>query len=357
MAFVNGVLFVDAPASALNNAGMDAGQFADNKVLVKRIISDDGAYPYVSAQAFRYWLRTVLEKDDSLEWRAAPVHREQKIAYTDANPIEWWDDDLFGYMRAPKKGGKEVPLPTDIEANVSLTRVSPFRVGTLVSIAPVSIVTDWGTMTRHEGDPVPHEHEFYRAILKGLFSLDISSCGVFWTSARTGFKNLDKIRIGEAERRGLERRTLNGVDVFVLSTEERARRVSSLLKGLARLQGGAKLTLHYTDVTPVVVLVAVTRGGNHIFNYVLGPKPGKSYQLQVNEDALREVFEVYRNDIFSAVYAGWASGFQDEEKEKTYTLLKKVFGENKVVTGHPRAVLERLADDVKERAEEWFALE
>ena len=30
-------------------------------------------------------------------------------------------------------------------------------------------------MSRHEGDPVPFEHQFYRTTLKGLFSLDLHS--------------------------------------------------------------------------------------------------------------------------------------------------------------------------------------
>ncbi|HEV8717430.1 MAG TPA: CRISPR-associated endonuclease Cas1 [Candidatus Binatia bacterium] len=49
-----------------------------------------GDYPYVSAQAVRYWMRTYLERSIP-EWQAAPVFREVKIAYTDANPL------LYGY--------------------------------------------------------------------------------------------------------------------------------------------------------------------------------------------------------------------------------------------------------------------
>ena len=48
-------------------------------------------------------MRSTLDQTRELGWRAAPVFRETKIAYTDANPIEYWDDDLFGYMRAPSK--------------------------------------------------------------------------------------------------------------------------------------------------------------------------------------------------------------------------------------------------------------
>src|SRR5215208_634135 len=102
MAFVTGLTLIDAPASALNNLGSIPGARTDNTVGVKVIKAKDGSYPYVSAQAFRYWLRTTLEGAD-FGWRSAPIYREEKVAYTDANPLLWWDDDLLGYMRAPSK--------------------------------------------------------------------------------------------------------------------------------------------------------------------------------------------------------------------------------------------------------------
>ena len=102
MAFATGLILIDAPASALNNLGSIPGARTDNTVGVKMIRTKQGAYPYVSAQSFRYWLRTTLESGEQ-GWIPAPIYREEKVAYTDANPIEWWDDDLFGYMRAPSK--------------------------------------------------------------------------------------------------------------------------------------------------------------------------------------------------------------------------------------------------------------
>src|SRR2546425_11207195 len=102
MAHVNGVWLIDAPASALNNQGAIEGGRTDNVVGVKFVRSRNGAYPYVSAQAFRYWLRETV-RGSAPGWQAAPIFREQKIAYTDGNPIEYWDDDLFGYMRAASK--------------------------------------------------------------------------------------------------------------------------------------------------------------------------------------------------------------------------------------------------------------
>ncbi|MCI0616902.1 type I-B CRISPR-associated protein Cas7/Cst2/DevR, partial [bacterium] len=103
MSFISGLLLIDAPASALNNSGQPIpGAITDNSSATKFIKTKEGNFAYVSAQAFRFWLRTTLEANGN-GWKSAPVYREEKVAYTDANPIRWWDDDLFGYMRAPSK--------------------------------------------------------------------------------------------------------------------------------------------------------------------------------------------------------------------------------------------------------------
>ncbi|MBX6773447.1 MAG: type I-B CRISPR-associated protein Cas7/Cst2/DevR, partial [Chloroflexi bacterium] len=267
MAFLTGVLFIDAPASALNNAGMDAGARTDNATAVKTVRTREGVFPYVSAQAFRYWLRTTLEKEIA-GWRSAPIRREGKVAYTDGDPIEWWDDDLFGYMRAPskKKNRGEDSEDSLSVATAEITRVSPFRVSTLVSVAPVVPTQDFGTMSRHEGDPVPHEHQFYRTIFKGMFSLDLGRVGTFTYIKRSGFLNLDEVRVEKARERGLEH--LEEEKAYRLPLQERIQRVTALLEGLGRLSGGAKQAIHYTDVAPVVLIGAVIQGANNPLNYL-----------------------------------------------------------------------------------------
>jgi CRISPR-associated protein Cst2 len=315
MAYVTGLMLVDAPASALNNAGQERGARTDNVIVVKKIRTPNGTYPYVSAQALRYWIRTTLERSGA-KWVTSPVYREGKIAYPAADPIEYWDDDLFGYMRAPSKkadatkDAKASPLEQDRE----ITRVSPFRVGTMVAVAPSPIVGDFGTMTRQDGDPVPHEHEFYRAHLAAPFSLDLTSAGTFFDMERVGFKNLDSHRRKKAGDLGLASETVRKQRAFRLPIEQRQQRVSTLVRALGHLDGGAKLALHYTDVAPAVVLAAVTKSGNHPFARVFGAS--KRHETELHAEALGEALRVFEADFLSNVHVGWATGFLDEERAK-----------------------------------------
>lgn len=362
MAFINGMLLLDAPGSALNNAGQSAGTRADNIVEVKVINAPEGQYPYVSAQAFRYWLRTTLTKHYGDTWIASPVFREQKIAYPDGNPIEYWDDDLFGYMRAQSKRtsaveAREADTSRAIETvtHGTITRVSPLRVSTLVSLAPASIVDDFGVMARHEGNPVPHEHQFYKTVLRGLFSLDLKAAGTFSYENRTGFLNLDKERIELAQQRGLEHD--QAAKTYRLPLEERINRVATLLQAFGHLEGGAKLTLHYTNVAPALAVFAVTRGGNNIFMYVAGTDHMRRPIFHL--EAFKEALTVFQDDILSDVYVGWARGFLDREREK----LEKALAEDPVLKeqwaqrikiGHPRKLFAELAGILTEQGAAWF---
>lgn len=365
MAFLTALMLVNAPASALNNAGANQGSRTDNAIAVKFIRSRQGAFPYVSAQAFRYWLRSTLEQIPELGWKSAPIFRETKIAYTDANRIEYWDDDLFGYMRAPsKKAGAaekrkgDTSRAAETPTSTEITRVSPFRVSTLVSLSPVSITDDFGTMTRHEGDPVPHEHQFYRAVLKGLISFNLHAAGTFSYLDRTGYRNLDDNRIELAKKGNLEH--LDGKEKsYRLPSEQRAQRIATLLQALGTVYGGAKLAIHYTDVTPVVFIAMITKGGNNPLQYLIGADDKGHPRVSAN--AVQQSLGVWRDQIMSKLYVGWVQGFCDTERGSLQNEIQK-FNEEKssphlldAVFGHPREVLEQLAKDLSdERNADWL---
>ncbi len=362
MAFVTGLFLIDAQASALNNLGAILNEREDNTAGVKVIKTREGYFPYVSAQAFRYWLRTTL-KERVPDWREAPVYREEKIAYVDANPLFYWDDDLFGYMRAPsKKESAKAKREADTsragetETTDTITRVSPFRVSTLVSIAPVTPTNDFGTMTRQDGDPVPFVHQFYRTPLKGLLSLNLSACGTFSYRKKTGFRNLDDIRVRQAsEIEGIEH--VETEKSYRLPLQMRLERIRALFEGMAFLEGGAKLALHYTDVSPVLSIFAVTTGGNHIFNYVVGAN--RQGLPEINRAALQEILTVNADQILSPIFVGWTRGYLDEERAKLEAFLQEynATSSQPIQLFHPRQAFQELVRvfNESEQAASWLA--
>lgn len=332
MAFITGLMLIDAPASALND-----GQGEDTKAKVKSIyVRGQGYYPYVSAQSFRYWLRSTMQKyfpglPTSPVYTAGAGKKQQ--AFTKGDPINYWDDDLLGYMRAEK--------------SETVTRVSPLRTGTLVSVAPVQIVDDFGVMARAEkveGDKegvLLHGHEFYRATLQLPFSLDLASAGTFTEVRRTGYQNLGQETKAEAQRLNLAFDA--NAHAYRLDVGERTNRIQSLLTALGRIEGGAKQTLHYTDVSPAFVIAAVTRGGNNMFGRTVAVRSDN--QPILHKAALAQALQVFAGDILSPVFVGRSEGFMDDASS---TLAE--FGLTAV---HPREALDALAVAIGEHPE-WL---
>jgi CRISPR-associated protein Cst2 len=325
MAFITGLYLIHAPASALNN-----GEAADIEARVKSIRVSGRDYPYVSAQAMRYWLRGTLERYFSQEWAASPVYTggkgQKQQAYTVGDPIQFADDDLLGYMRATK--------------DETVTRVSPFRTSTLVSVGPVEIISDFGVMARmekQEGDKegvVLHQHQFYRTTLQGMFSLDLNAAGTFTNQLRSGYQNLGDAASTNAKLLNLS--YSDAMKAYRLPIDERVRRVQILLRALGRLEGGAKQTLHYTDVRPVFVIAAVTHGGNHPFGHIIGQD--RDGHPLIKAKALEQALTILQGEAYSPIYVGRVEGFMDS--------AQSVLDENKLSAVHPRQVFDALAADL-----------
>lgn len=325
-----GFMLIDAPYSALNNAGNDAGDRTDNIVKVKSIdkYTSDGkkTYPYVSGQALRYWWRDTLEKQ--FNWELSPIEREKKIAYTKADPITFPDDDVFGYMRALKKkeGG-------------TVTRISPLKNSPLISVVSQNPTRDFGVMSRQkEGDPVPFEHEFYSTILKGIFSLDISNLGMFSEVEKTGYRNMYPALVKKAESEKLDYD--EDKNLWSLNKEERVKRASDVIKALPYLSGGAKNTSHLTDVSPnLLILTSISTGNNIFMNIVYEDKNELTFDI----NALNEVLADYEDKLTSPIYIGMRKGFLPE----LYSELENI-NNDKIIFGSIKEITDKFTESINE---------
>ncbi|GBC60649.1 type I-B CRISPR-associated protein Cas7/Cst2/Dev R [Desulfonema ishimotonii] len=327
---VQGFLMIDADVAALNNAGKDASSPMDNAVATKKIYKGQKAYAYVSGQAWRYWWRETLKRE--FGWDMSPVVREKKIAFTEANPIIYPDDDIFGYMRAAKEettDGKGKKKST----NITLTRVSPLKNSALISISPTGITQNWSAMTRQEGDAVPFGKDEYCATMKGMFSIALEQAGTFADQNRTGFKNLNET----LKKLALEHQADEIDDPFAkdakgdplklyrLSKEVRQKRILESIKALEVISGGAMQTTNMGDVTPKLIVLATLNGGNHPFSHLA--QNSKTDRPEFSVPALKQVVGDYADRIIGQVFIGRRMGFMDELEEglQEYAKDEKIF--------------------------------
>lgn len=147
---VAGTFLIEADAAFLNGAGLGEGE--DRNVTIPKTFSDGrNKVPYVSAQAWKRWLRNTLIEETgwpssdlkAIGWN--PKGNVNKIA-AELNPVELAEDDIFGYMRAAAGQGKRASeereeTEEDVEEEVdgkertkSVMRASPFMASLLVSL-------------------------------------------------------------------------------------------------------------------------------------------------------------------------------------------------------------------------------
>jgi CRISPR-associated protein Cst2 len=330
-----GFVLIDAPHSALNNAGADVGSRTENTIAVKKVRRGRDEFPYVSAQAWRKWWRDALE--DRCGWKMSPVIRESKIAFTSANPFLYPDDDVFGYMRAQKGD--------------TLTRLSPLKTSPLLSEMPHIATDDFGVMARFEhmspdskekdNNPVPHEHQFYSTILKGIFALDLSAIGVFQASARTGYRNLTEKYIAESkmvEAIGQSKAAKIGAN-YVLPSTVRAQRAKDALLALPFLSGGAKQALHHTDITPKLIILCTVEGGNNLWMNIATQDDKKPVSII----AIKQIVEDYTDIIRGDVFIGRQEGFADDLAPDLQILKEELSGVKTVYLSSPRKAVEAFA--------------
>lgn len=336
MSYLVGKIALDIDAGAPNN-----GEGENNTGVVKSVWIGRDRHPYVSAQAFRRWLRDSLPPSEPRSPVTRVAGRNQQ-AYTGARPDLYMDDDLFGYMVAEKKGG-------------TWQRDTVLATGTLLSVAPRRPVTDFGTMSRGFAtgeNPVIHQHELYSAELAGDVLLDLPRVGTFELDGSGLRRNLTPASEAEAIRNGAAQAEFRGTRSIRLPLAERRRRAALLLRTLAEVRGGAKRALHYGDRAPALVLLAPLKGGNNPFTRVLRTRQG---QVAFDCDVLREELTAWDGEIDGQVLLGWAPGFLGDQRDIAARELDDLVKSGKIAIGHPRTLLGELAGQIEAGARDgWF---
>ena len=311
---ISGALLIDATATFLNGAGLGLGE-DKNKVVPKtfkeKVNNRYEEVPYVSAQSWRRWLRITCNEENN--WNPSELRSigkgsdkgtTNKIA-TELNPIDFPEDDLFGYMRA---GGKN---------EESIQRTSPFKSSILKGIKNMRTMnTDEAFVHLKEGTPLPYSTKFYSTHLEGFFNLEYSRLGVYENlgsrqelSSELIKKHKDKLKITNPEDKFKK---------YELKNSELTRKTNAagLLKGLAYLRGGAKQAAFGADVSPKVLILAGMQSANPIFNNLF---IGNGERPILNIDLLLELMNDYKDKLSTPIYIGIRRGYlqnEDEVKEK-----------------------------------------
>ena len=133
---VAGTFLINAEGAFLN--GSTTEDYEGNKITTPKTVKEfNNRIPYVSAQAWRHWLRKTYQEEYPLD-PCTPIETtgidagESKEKYTtkevgvNIDPILYAEQDLFGYMAAKEGQGSR-----GIKATI---RNSPFKSSILLSV-------------------------------------------------------------------------------------------------------------------------------------------------------------------------------------------------------------------------------
>lgn len=356
-----GTLLISAHGSFLNGAGTDPS-LEDKTTTIPKQFSD-GKYkvPYVSAQAWRRWLRNTLIEETGWEQSKLRAIKESERGTTskiagNLNPIDYCEDDLFGYMRAEEGQGKikkEKPLEAEEGSESeepyensessknqnkvkvrSLVRASPFASSILISLRKYGWKgLDKGYVHLEKGTPVPYSTVFYNTNLQGIFGLDLSRIGVF---SNIGDRiELDQHLVEE----GLKSKKLTEIEDGKYSLSDKSlknMRAAELLKALSIMRGGSKQAAFATDVSPKVIILAGLNCGNLVFNNLF---EDNAEQLSsggplIKIDTLKEIAADYKDRLTTPIYIGIRKGYLDPKNEELVRELKSKDPEFIIDTPH-----------------------
>jgi len=326
---VVGTFLIQAEGAFLNGAGLGAG--ADRNMTVPKTFNDfRDRVPYVSAQAWKRWLRETFQ-DEYPDEPAAVLRPLQegtrgqttKIG-TDMDPVMYAEDDIFGYMRAERGQGRtaseEEPDEDDTEVATTpqrgervaaVMRAAPFAASILISLRKSGWEgIDEGFVHLQEGTPLPYSTRFYNTQLQGVFGLHYAHLGVFRNEGDR--IELDRSLVDKYLRDGKIRRVDTARNVYEMVENPRKVRATEILKALAVLRGGAKQAAFATDVAPKAIVLAGLSCGNLIFNDLFeDTREGPTVKLA----ALQEIIADYAERLMTPVFIGIRTGYLHADSE------------------------------------------
>lgn len=323
MTHIVGEIVVDGKGAFLNGGGIDRRLEYRNYTLPKLCSAGNADFPYWSPQAWRNALRCTFSENTGWQRSVLRPEKQNQKGNTskvvgELNPLDFAEDDIFGYMNTQAKDSKSKSDDDVVEGKnakpvKTTARTSVFSASPLMSLRRSGWqCEDHGYVhLEGEGTPLPYNTMFYNAPLAGIFGLNMSRLGVF--------KNVgDRVELTDAlVEKGLKSGILIKVsdnEYAFADTALKYTRAAELMKALAQLRGGAKQASFATDVSPKAMIFAGLNCGNLVFNSCFEDNPvsGKPRMLV---DVLGEIIGDHKNKVVTPVYIGIRTGYLDNEDD------------------------------------------
>ncbi|MEM5821421.1 MAG: type I-B CRISPR-associated protein Cas7/Cst2/DevR [Candidatus Aenigmatarchaeota archaeon] len=187
---------------------VNADESVGTRTTIKKFITREGIYPYVSSRAIKKGIKNALVKEG---YSIDPFERLIRDTAADSgNFIKYIDQDLFGFM---------VPVENGVK------RKAPVEISYLVSFYPIPITTEFAGRFSRKHNPVPYEIEQAKFVGR-FYGIIYNYIGVFHESEVISDEYI-KDDLEKAEKNG---KIIKEDKFYYLEPEERKNRLRALLK-------------------------------------------------------------------------------------------------------------------------------
>ncbi len=196
------------------SGNVNANEVEGDRIRIKKLVSASGeTYPFVSARAVK---RGIREKLKEFGFKIDPFRIGEGNKLADSgDPIEYVDNDLFGYLY--------------IKGNQQKARVSPISMSPIVAIEHTPIQIDFGgRFPRELGEANPTPFEIEVADFIGLMKVVITErCGIFAESEKTDqLKKWDEyVKDGKIEKITIKKKKEKNEEIIIIEKNKEKKQI------------------------------------------------------------------------------------------------------------------------------------
>ncbi len=283
-------------------------------------------YPYISAQAWRKWLRNTVSflsdqilYTDRLNKKIADKDKKhiEGITHYAGNPVLYIEDEIFGFSNP------QLYIPEQIEGElynvVSTNRQTVLNTSSIMPLLSDSMInTIEGYVHLDVDTPLPYKNEFMNGYFNAVTSLDIDRIGIYKNimdiyeldpSLAKLFLDDKYITVNEVE----------GGEIYQINNfEDRKKYIIKLYFDLLlSLYPDVKSSQFAVDASPKIFVSAVLKSSANIFSDLVDIDDNYPY---FNIDKLISIVSKRGHQLLTDIYIGYRSGTFNEKNE--YNLLK-----------------------------------
>ena len=235
--------------ASLNGSDSDV----DNINTIKKItLENNEELPYVSSQAIRRALRDQLQ---NLGWPLSEITGDKNSKHppkTQCDPINFIDDDLFGFMDAQKE---------------TVKRTSPIRVESLIALSKYQGDLDFGTnfMGMEKGiNPNIYETEIHSGVYRGTILIELDRVSDVFDEENGNEKQKKIKEFVESYKKKLKGKNQE-LTYDKMKQLIKKERVNAFIDAFQNLWSSGRQSRFLADISPKFFAAAIMYSKNPIF--------------------------------------------------------------------------------------------